>query len=168
MRTHPFFKGPALADFMLIVVEHFLPSLDHLVAHVLNLRHSLHRTQDTANINPLVYYEDKLVSHSRLYVHTACPAAKDLHHHKLASDKKPVEGGARMYAPCISACGQPWRWCWGHSATVDPDPVIAESLTGYQLESPRHSLAWLLTERHLFKPTQICLFLSMEENARAS
>lgn len=41
--TYPFLKGPALADFMFIVVEHFLPNLDHLVAHVLDLCHSLHK-----------------------------------------------------------------------------------------------------------------------------
>lgn len=41
--TYPFLKGPALADFMFVVVEHFLPNLDHLVAHILDLRHSLHK-----------------------------------------------------------------------------------------------------------------------------
>lgn len=40
--TYPFFKGPSLADFMFIVVEHFLPNLNHFVAHVFNFRHSLH------------------------------------------------------------------------------------------------------------------------------
>lgn len=39
--THPLLEGPALADFMLVVVEHFLARLDHLVPHVLDLRHSL-------------------------------------------------------------------------------------------------------------------------------
>lgn len=39
--THPLLEGPALADFMLVVVEHLLPSLDHFVPHVLDLRHSL-------------------------------------------------------------------------------------------------------------------------------
>ena len=41
--TYPFLTGPALADFMFVVVEHFLPNFDHLVAHILDLRHSLHK-----------------------------------------------------------------------------------------------------------------------------
>lgn len=41
--TYPFLKGPALADFMFIVVEHFLPNLDDLVPHVLNLCHPLRK-----------------------------------------------------------------------------------------------------------------------------
>lgn len=41
--AYPFLKGPTLADFMFIVVEHFLPDLDNLVAHILDLCHSLHR-----------------------------------------------------------------------------------------------------------------------------
>lgn len=41
MKTYPFLKGPALADFVLVVVEHFLPDLNHLVAHVFNFCHPL-------------------------------------------------------------------------------------------------------------------------------
>lgn len=45
--TYPFFKGPAFADFMFVVVEHFLSYLDHLVPHVLDLGHSLQKDTET-------------------------------------------------------------------------------------------------------------------------
>ena len=47
--TYPFFKGPTLADFMLVVVEQFLSSLYHLVAHILYLGHSLHKDTNKAH-----------------------------------------------------------------------------------------------------------------------
>lgn len=47
--TYPFLKGPALADFMFVVVEQFLPNLDHLVAHILDLGHPLHKDTNKAH-----------------------------------------------------------------------------------------------------------------------
>lgn len=96
---------------MFVVIEHLLPSLDHLVAHILDLCHSLHKDTQKNTWSAL-----ESPYHSPLDVKTASPAIKDLHHHELASDKKPVEGGG-MYAPCISASG--CRFC-SQGATVDP------------------------------------------------
>ena len=77
--AYPFLKGPPLADFMFIVVEHFLPDLDNLVAHILDLCHSLHRNtkkKDSQNCHACF-----TASHSPLEVKSASPAAKNLHHH---------------------------------------------------------------------------------------
>lgn len=68
MAPYPFFESPALADFMLVVVEHFLPHLDHLVAHVLDLRHSLKtHTQEKHCLHP-VYDNHHLHVMSKLLV----------------------------------------------------------------------------------------------------
>lgn len=81
---------------MFVVVEHFLPNLDHLVAHVLDLRHSLHKDRQKKKTrhgqHPCAIYTDDF---SPLDVETASPAAEDLHHHELARDKKPGKGGGR-------------------------------------------------------------------------
>lgn len=54
--TYPFFKGPAFADFMFVVVEHFLSNLDHLVPHVLDLGHSLHKDTETEHMVKALEY----------------------------------------------------------------------------------------------------------------
>lgn len=62
--TYPFLKGPTLADFMFVVVEHFLPDLDHLVAHILDLCHSLHKdTQKNHMVNTLMYVSPYHILH---------------------------------------------------------------------------------------------------------
>lgn len=57
------------------------------------------------------------ISHSPLDVKTASPAAKDLHHHELARDKKPVEGGKVCMHPAYQPLG---AGAGVNGATVDP------------------------------------------------
>lgn len=80
------------------MIEHFLANLNHFVAHVLNLRHSLQKK--TKEIRGHVH---ALLYHSPLDVKSSA-GTKDLHHHDLARDKTPVEGRG-MNIPCTSASG---------------------------------------------------------------
>lgn len=73
-RTYCFFKGPTLADFMFVVVEQFLPNLNHLMTHVFNLSHPLRKDTDKALWLALVLVKLR-------HIPTASPATKDLHHH---------------------------------------------------------------------------------------
>lgn len=73
-RTYRFFKGPALADFMFVVVEQFLADLNHLMTHVFNLGHPLRKDTDKAAWLALAFVKPR-------HIPTASPATKDLHHH---------------------------------------------------------------------------------------
>lgn len=73
-RTYRFFKGPALADFMFVVVEQFLANLNHLMTHVFNLSHPLSKDTDKATWLALGFVKPR-------HIPTASPATKDLRHH---------------------------------------------------------------------------------------
>lgn len=73
-RTYRFFKGPALADFMFVVVEQFLANLNHLMTHVFNLSHPLCKDTDKATWLALRFVKPR-------HIPTASPATKDLRHH---------------------------------------------------------------------------------------
>lgn len=60
-------------------------------------------------------------------MNTASPATKDLHHHDVARDKKPVEGTGK-FAPCTAGF---------KGAPVDPFSLRASPLLDL--------LAWLVT-----------------------
>lgn len=74
--THPFFKGPALADFMFVVVKYLLARFDHLMSHVLDLCDSLEKKQ-TIMCHRITAYS---ISSD---VQTAYSATEVLHHHEL-------------------------------------------------------------------------------------
>lgn len=69
---------------MFIVIEHLLPSLDHLVAHILDLCHSLHKdTQKThgqhSSLHIILHLMSKLrVLQSRIYITMSLPETRSL------------------------------------------------------------------------------------------
>lgn len=59
---------------MLVVVEQFLTTLNHLMTHVFNLSHPLSEDTDKATWLAFMYVKPR-------HIPTASPATKDLHHH---------------------------------------------------------------------------------------
>lgn len=123
MLTYPLFKCPALADFVFIVVEYLLPSLDHFVPHVLDLRHSL----KGETYRPDQSHREEENNLSRLM----SSYTKGLRHHDFDRNKRVVVSRTVRYAhPVNQLWTEPWCWVRGrcHSSrsrpTFSPCPLL--------------------------------------------
>lgn len=116
MLTHPLFERPALADFMLVMVEYLLPSLGDFVPHVLDLRHSLKGETHS----PDQSHHEEGNNLSRLM----SSYTKGLRHHDFDRNKQVVVSRTvRNAHPVNQLWTEPWCWEGSGDGVIRHDPV---------------------------------------------
>lgn len=97
--TYRFFKCPAFADFVFVVVEQFLPDLDHLVAHILDFGHPLCKDTQTKHVVNAPTHAPPC--HIPTWCQN-CQSCSQGFTSPLACQGQEDSWGGGMYAPCIS------------------------------------------------------------------